>query len=57
MKFYNVSLNRFMSPVFERKIIMAESEECIQKRFENSCYIDSITEVTKPNKVDLILWD
>lgn len=57
MKFYNVSLNRFMSPIFERKIIMAESEDQINKRFENSCYINSITEVTKPHKVDLILWD
>lgn len=57
MKFYSVSLNRFMSPVYERKIIMAESEDHIQKRFENSYYIDYITEVEKPNKVDLILWD
>lgn len=57
MKFYNVSLNRFMSPIFKRKIIMAESEDQINKRFENSCYINSITEVDKPNKADLILWD
>lgn len=57
MKFYDVLLNRFMSPVFERKIIMAESKESIQKQFENSCYIDSITEVEKPYKVDLILWN
>lgn len=57
MKFYTVSLNRFMSPVFERKIIIAESEDHIQKRFENSCYIDSITEVEKPHKADIILWD
>lgn len=57
MKFYRVSLNRFMSPVFERKIIMAESEDQITKKFENSCRIGSITEVIKPNKADLILWD
>lgn len=57
MKFYKVSLNRFLSPVYERKIIGAESEERIQKQFENSCYIDYITEVKKPQKADLILWD
>lgn len=57
MKFYKVCMIRSMSPVYEQKIIGADSEEHINKHFENGYYINSIIEIEKPNKADILLWD
>lgn len=57
MKFFKVCMIRTMSPVYEQKIIGADSEDHINKRFENGYYINSIIEIEKPNKADILLWE
>lgn len=56
---YNVEMRKFVnglpSPLFQRKIVLAESEESIREYFKNSYLITDIYETDSVSSIDIVI--